>query len=225
MENVIGLVVFLLIAVFSAISNSQKKKQDEEQQKKSQQRRTRPEDLPEATRRMLYGDADVAPREAIPREAQPRPAVPERQKPVPLSQESNYAPRVARQAPAAPQHVPHGTDPAEMARQRMQQQMQQALQQAKQREAYQRQTAEQAARERARQQDEGSPSTTRKRRSMAKARGPERKKASAARLESTVAPVSARNRSLRHVVFGDMRDVRRAIILQEVLGPPKGFQP
>jgi hypothetical protein len=116
MEEFIGLIIFGVIAAISGFAKLQEQRKEEEARK---QRGNRPsvDDLPEATRRMLYGDSTppVARRRsegppppvAVPRAEAPRPA-PQR-RPVPQRQQT--APTTPpwqqpQQQPVPPRPVP-----------------------------------------------------------------------------------------------------------------------
>ena len=92
MHGSIGFIIFVIIAIVSAVKRHYEAKQEEERRRSMP--KTRPEDLPEATRRMLYGDTQIPtakerqaptqptvivarPRQVIePNEEGPRPAPP-----------------------------------------------------------------------------------------------------------------------------------------------------
>ncbi len=57
MHGSLGFFLFLIIAIVSAVKRHYDTKQEEERRRSMP--KTRPEDLPEATRRMLYGDTQV----------------------------------------------------------------------------------------------------------------------------------------------------------------------
>lgn len=57
MNSTIGFIIFVVIAIASAIKHYREAQQEEEQRRAAP--RTRPEELPEATRRMLYGDTEI----------------------------------------------------------------------------------------------------------------------------------------------------------------------
>lgn len=71
MENVIVVVLFLVFVVGGLIKNYRETQQS---QQRADERRLRKEDLPEATRRQIYGDETVPARTATVREATPRQA-------------------------------------------------------------------------------------------------------------------------------------------------------
>ncbi len=76
MENLIGLLIFAGIAAVSMIAKfAEKRKAELEQQARQAQRHTRREDLPEATRRVLFGEG-TGPRTATPRSGEPKMAQP-----------------------------------------------------------------------------------------------------------------------------------------------------
>lgn len=60
MENIIGFIVFLAVAGISVYQKIQEQKKAD--QANAERKRQRPEDLPEATRRMLYGESGVPPK-------------------------------------------------------------------------------------------------------------------------------------------------------------------
>ena len=59
MDEIIGAVILLVMAVVSIISKMQQKRQMEER-RQDRTKRVRAEDLPEATRRMIYGTPKTA---------------------------------------------------------------------------------------------------------------------------------------------------------------------
>jgi hypothetical protein len=60
MENIIGFIVFLAVAGISVYQKMQEQKKAD--QANAERKRQRPEDLPEATRRMLYGESGMPPK-------------------------------------------------------------------------------------------------------------------------------------------------------------------
>jgi hypothetical protein len=128
MENLIGFLIFVAIAAFSSYMQNLKQRKEEAEKKAEQAKRqarrgaARPEDLPEATRRMLYGDGGDIPT-AVPRGEAPRqdppPRPADRQRPIPVQPAAPQgdAPRhmptpPMRQAPPEPPRRPQpGMDP------------------------------------------------------------------------------------------------------------------
>lgn len=160
MENLIGFLIFVGIAAFSTYMQNVKQRKEEAEKKAEQARRqsqrktARPEELPEATRRMLYGDGGDAIPTATPRGEVQRPAPPprpaERPRPIPMQRPAaeGSAPRQQptppmRQTPGeaprrAPQPAPQQQAPArpralvppQPMRQQARRRMEQAWQQA-----------------------------------------------------------------------------------------------
>jgi hypothetical protein len=56
-NSTIGFIIFVIISIASIVKHYREAQQEEEQRRAAP--KTRPEDLPEATRRMLYGDTEV----------------------------------------------------------------------------------------------------------------------------------------------------------------------
>jgi hypothetical protein len=124
MENLIGFLIFITIAIVSSVMQNAKQKREDAERKakqelKKQQRGTAP-NMPEATRRMLYGDGDREIPTAQPRQtprptAVPRPAIPVAPRaqdlapraPERMSPQTEHTQRPAvPRPPAAPQRVP-----------------------------------------------------------------------------------------------------------------------
>lgn len=109
-----GLIIFAVIAAFSGLAKLQEQRKEEEARKQRRERRG-VDELPEATRRMLYGDGGppVARRRSegqppspppVPRAEAPRPApqrrpVPQRQQPAPPSRREVPQRQLAPEAP------------------------------------------------------------------------------------------------------------------------------
>ena len=118
-EELIGLVIFGVIAAISGLAKLQEQRK-EEQARKERGNRKGVDELPEATKRMLYGDGGppVARRRgegpppppvAVPRAEAPRPApqrrpVPQRQQGMPAAPQRQQPPQ-RQQAPAAPRPI------------------------------------------------------------------------------------------------------------------------
>lgn len=120
-EQVIGLIVFAVIAAVSGLAKLQEHRKEEEARKQRSANRPSVEDLPEATRRMLYGDSTPpvarrrgegmpTPPVAIPRAEVPRPApqrrpVPQRQQEIPVAPPRQAPPQQRPYAPSAPRPI------------------------------------------------------------------------------------------------------------------------
>lgn len=223
-ENIIGFVIFLVIAGSSILSKMREQRKAEIEREQRQQRpRKRPEDLPEATRRMLYGETGVPPKQGqapgydIPT-ARPKqggaPPMPRR------------APTQAEQVPDA-EALPGGIGPDEERRVReLQRRLQQQLEAQRKEAEFARQKAE---RERALKQRQQQAKLARRQAppAAAEAEGAAVGAASAAaqqrKPQEGYAPVAA----ARRAPAVDVRDLlanpvnlRQGIILTEILMPP-----
>lgn len=125
MENLIGFLIFITIAAVSTVMQNVKQKREDAERKakqelKKQQRGAAP-NMPEATRRMLYGDGDREIPTAQPRQAPratpsvPRPVMPNvprpqdvaRRAPERMAPQTEHTQRPAiPRPPVAPQRVP-----------------------------------------------------------------------------------------------------------------------
>ncbi len=216
-EEFIGLIIFGIIAAVSGLAKLQEQRK-EEQARKDRGNRKGVDELPEATRRMLYGDGGppVARRRgegpppppiAVPRAEAPRPApqrrpVPQQQapqRPVPQRQQAPSAPRPIaqpltqrqdwRETPAMPQAQPPQQDYRESSR-----------------------VASEHAQERARSAEEAIREEERYRSTDARKQAPPKQPArmSQAQLFRSL----ARNKNA----------LRASMITMEVMGPPKGLR-
>jgi hypothetical protein len=217
MENLIGFLIFVTIAIVSSVMQNAKQKREDAERKakqelKKQQRGTAP-NMPEATRRMLYGDGDreiptaqprqtphptAVPRPAIP--AAPRaqdmaPRAPERMAP---QTEHTQRPAVPR-PPAAPQRVPQPTQRTARPR---------ALVQPQEVRRQSRQTMQQTTRQ---QQGTYQEPTTRE----AAQTQPAPRRQAPAPAHHTLSAAERIQSMLRQPA-----SLRDAVILSELLGPP-----
>lgn len=228
MESFLPFIIIVVITGLSLLNKLQERKRVEAERQEAEENRSDYEDLPEATRRMVYGDG--GPPEARPQPAPPgvrtaRPAQPA-QRPVPSELDQMpeafrriveaLQPELARQAPpkpvqpapAAPQRPP--SPPLRPARQEARRAFPSL--EAQSRRPVQPIPPQRVQRE---QVQRPRPQATR----PAKPR-PQRR-----RPVPRPAPVAARGRrrpppprGLR--LFDDLQDVRRGIVLSEILGPP-----
>ena len=107
MEEFIGLIIFGVIAAISGFAKLQEQRKEEEARKQRSANRPSVDELPEATRRMLYGDGGppvakrrgegTPPPVAVPRAEAPRPAP--QQRPVPQRQQGMPAAPPRREVP------------------------------------------------------------------------------------------------------------------------------
>jgi len=211
MDEIGSLVVVIIIVVASLIGKIQEQRRAKE--RKLSRKPVRPEDLPEATRRMLYGAPDKpaaeARREAAPvRTAQPRVA-PRLERPRPQPMRRPPQPQAPRQVletatpPPPPPPVrrrpapPPETQPETVSMQARHEQMM-AQRMGQLRDA---QAQHAAMLQRAQQIRQGG--------AAAAAQQP--------RARRKAAPSGAG-------LFSNLDEVRRGIVLMEVLGPPKAFE-
>ena len=264
MEQFFGFLIFLLLAAFSVASKVREQRKEEEQRAQRQREKKQEHlDLPEATRRTLYGDPDMptarprrGPAEWEGGEGQPPVAFPMREvreEPRPTRPVAAEAPD-ARHVPAErsrriPGGSPHGPAPVsprrpttleEMFREmqrRVEEQMgkppeapapQPPPRQPKQPKRTAPVTYEQA---RKRQQAERAKAMERQHRPRPESpRHAPRPGAPAAAARSVVPAEAdrarARKQRERHapVLFQNLDDVRRGIILSEILGTPRSLQ-
>ena len=104
MDDLFGLLIVALVVIVSGLSKLAEKNKEKPPQRPVQRRPRIPSDMPEATRRMLYGDEADVPmarprggdmtREVMPPPAQPRMAQPQTARPA--------APPPPRPAPVRP---------------------------------------------------------------------------------------------------------------------------
>jgi hypothetical protein len=231
-------VIMMIIALFGYVRKMQ---EEREARKRQEQKPIDPADLPPETRRQLYGDQGHTVREARPAQKQSKPqavpppvrraqAAPAKRQAAPVSQRSEPRVPAAKQAQGqAPSQrtapAPPTFDRMRRALEQMAESIQEQAQKAEgrpkvppavpQRPAVApgqvRKSAEQLANEQARRQ--------------AQLRGQHGAIKTTARQVSTV-PSAPKPRPRRQQtrLFSNLSDVRRGIVINEVLGPPKGLQ-
>ena len=184
MDDIIGLLFLLALAVIAGL----RKLAEKTQQKRAEgQSSSDAEELPERTRQILYGDEETA-RQA---EAQAEMAA--------------SAPPARRQGPLAP------TREAVEATIR---QVRQQYEQARLRERQQRAAAQRRARPAAQPQEEHEGHDADRRR---------RAQAQATRERQQQERLALARRQPRQRLFANLGEVRRGIVMSEILGPPKGL--
>lgn len=220
-ENIIGFVIFLVIAGSSILSKMREQRKAEIEREQRQQRpRKRPEDLPEATRRMLYGETGVPPKQG--------------QSPgydIPTARpKQGGAPPMPRRAPTQAEYLPEaegglgspGPDEERRVRE-LQRRLQQQLEAQRKEAEFARQKAE---RERALKQRQHQAKLARRQAAPAalEATAPSTNAAAQSRQpQEGYAPAAA----ARRAPAVDVRDLlanpvnlRQGIILTEILMPP-----
>lgn len=204
MEELFGLIIFGIIAAISGLAKLLENRK-EEALRRERGSRSRVDELPEATRRMLYGEGGppVARRRGEGEAEAPPVAVPRRQE-APAPPRRQEAPPPVPRRRAAPQQVPPQAQrrPVAPAPQRESRQAQRTLQENWQRA--QRQAQPQPA-----------PRTTREERPAAPERTAQRRPTTAGR---------RRGRSSIQALLHHPKTLRTSIILHEVLSPPKSLR-
>ena len=241
MDNYLGPLIILILAVASVVGQVVESRKKKEQNKESE---LRGEDMPEATRRMLYGDGDdvdipmakpkqnsqpaVPPPPPPPRrqtQAAPQAQAPQRrqvpeqraQRPAPVRRQ----PQVQQRTEAAPKRRSVRDFIPPEARRRVQETLQEVWRQAQQAgqvevEPEDKPPAERPARPA--QRSEAAPSEMRsKTRQRSEQRQPVRTSAPATRKKKRPA------HPLMRGLIDSPKNVRRGIVLREILGPPKGL--
>ncbi len=236
MDNLIGFLVFIGIAIVSIVGKMQEQKKREQQRQRSHPK-TRPEDLPEATRRMLYGDTQVpGPRhqpEPIPM-AQPKGTppsmsnLPEREESVePVRRLRENMDRVLREekaqgqaqrgtASTLPQYSEARRDAQHTMREMQRRQKQKEERARQERLKQQRLHQQQRQRQRQLQQQKAAQA----RRQPVPCDEERRRQPS----EQPPAWCPQTEAVFSHNAFRDIRAVRQGIIMQEILGPPKSLR-
>lgn len=232
MDDILGFIVFLLIAGISGAAKYMESRKAERE--RAERPTVRPEDLPEATRRALYGESGVPPRAGqrpghdIPmarRKGAPPPMPPRRQPAEgPVMRQGNYEVRGEET-----------TSPAYSEEQRVEElrrKLQQKLQQQWVEEQRKRNAAEQRKREVEKQRQAHRPVKAQQRQQpvprpapSAPTEGPRPvppvpKRAEAAEPPQRRTPATATAARILH----NPRSLRQAIILREVLSPPVGLR-
>jgi len=209
-EELLGFLVFVAIALVSLVGKLREQRK-QSQETESERPKMRPEDLPEATRRMFFGDS-MEPPVAIPRgESSPEPpvAVPRREPPRLQTPPPRRAAAPERPVPPVrtPEAPPRRIEAQPVLRptaadiqRELRRTMQRAFQQTPLRQAVRRPPPV------VEEEREGPPPEAPK-----PAKPPKRHRA-----EERPAPFGR--------LLGDLSDVRRGIILQEILGPPKSLR-
>ncbi len=131
-ENIFGFIFLLIMAVIGVIGKIREQRQAQERQKRLRNKRV--EDLPEATRKMLYGETGRPPM-ATPRAAQAPVAPPREEHRQERQQEVVFAPTEQPRpapAPARPVRRAPVQDPRRQAQEAMQRMWQQAQQRQRQ---------------------------------------------------------------------------------------------
>lgn len=271
MEQLFGFLIFVLLAVFSVASKVREQRKEEE--RRAQREREKKEerlDLPEATRRTLYGEPGIP--TARPREAPPPVAYPMREvreQPAPArpieaeAAEGRHGPVEKRRT--VPVETPHGpgraappaTQPQsgrrpssleelfrEMQR-RVEEQMGVPQQQPQPRpqprsgpRPQQRQRPQQqhstASYEQARKQQQAERAQAMQRQHAPRPEAPQHAQrggpARGKQAPTTAAPAThpkkqRQRRPAAAMLFRDLDDVRRGIIMSEILGTPRSLQP
>jgi len=214
-ENVIGFVVFAVIAAFSMYSKYREQKAAEEAAKRRRVRK-RPEDLPERTRKMLYGESGVPPkRGAQPeyRQAQPRTA-PGPQRPKPLVQQRQERRPVEERHTVLSREEPDRQAQMRQKRAEAQAALERMWHQAKAAEQRARRQQQPKQQRRAAKQVQQAPAQPQAERPVHKERRPQR---------AVRGSKAARRRQL-DAMFNSRGALRAGIILTEVLGPPVGMR-
>ena len=234
MENIFGLVVFLVFVISAIARMVQGSKQGAANPPRGQKPLTR-DMLPEATRRKLYGDdgGDSGPRMATPKQVQPRTATPVARE-APQRREEPLAP--GRQlldalsgraqsaeedewtpAQPAPRHeIPRAVQPPPpppLPQERVAQQPRPVPQ------APPRVAARQEQEQRPRRRERSSQRTAQVRQVQ-----PQRQRAPRRTRQAPAKRAVSHRRGPSSVLFGGLGDVRKAIVFAEILGPPKSMQ-
>lgn len=242
MENLIGFIIFLAVAGISMAQKYQEQKKAAELQ--NQRKRQNPEDLPEATRRMLYGESGVPPKPGqkpghdIPvARRKSEPPMPRRSAVQPVSQQakppiyvegevSPWQPHTPTEGPGSPAAQQEGGYVADSERQRIEELRRQLQKQLESRK----QEAE-VAKRRAVHQQAPAPKAPRAPQAVrrqvapaAPARGKEGPSTPLPRQPQQAAPPEKRRpavtaEGLRRILHNP-RGIRQAILLNEVLSGP-----
>jgi hypothetical protein len=219
MDSLIPFVVVIFV-VISIVKKFAEQKQIEETKKQRQAKKVSMKDLPEETRRMIYGEGAppvAKPRGAAPRQAQPRPvparpAPPQRPAPQRRPDPVGAGPVPDMRAPRALAEKRERRSASPVAREaQLRPQQQRVPQQARRRPPQRPPRVAREAQEPARQ----APPVRRKRPETERPAAPE---TPTQRRPAAPAAVMARR------IFANPQSVRHAIIAIEVLGPPKGLQ-
>lgn len=249
MEDIISVVVFLVFIGVAGLAKWAENKRLARQRKELSEQEIRPEDMPEETRRMLYGAP--SPPTARPRgtstgipTAAPRRAGPQ-QGPVAQEGQQPYAPPRPQERPARQQQVSERRQP-QYPRQQQQQapQQQRRPQQQFPRQQYPRQQQaqqppaarpphrapvltqyeEQGVADQARAEAEQLARQAQQRAQQAAQQRAPRRRLPGAHIGVRPELRPRRKRRSAPALFNDLSDFRRGIIMQEILGPPKSIR-
>lgn len=223
MENIFGLVVFLVFVISAIARMVQESKKGPAKRPKGQEPLTR-DMLPEATRRKLYGDGgDSGPRMATPKQAQPRTATPVRRE-GPARREEPLAPGRqlldaltgrAQSMEEEEEWTPAQPPPRRELPRAVQPPPPPPLPQAPPRVVARQE-------QRPRRRERSSQQTAQVRQAQPpRQRTPRRTRQSSAK---RAVPTASRRRGPSSVLFGGLNDVRKAIVFAEILGPPKSME-
>ncbi len=204
MENLLGLIIFLVIAGISVVGKMRESRKAEEERREREG--MPPVELPEVTRRMLYGDSGDIPT-ARPRQTGEAPPP----RPVVVARPAPSAP-VPQQQPRRQENPPTVVRPAQQGQQRPAGPRPPVSVPAR-KVPVQAAPTRQAAR-RAEQEGASDESV------WARMRAEERRLRQLAEANRQKAATVAATKRQSERVFGGAGNLRRGIIIREVLGPP-----
>jgi hypothetical protein len=220
----------IVMSIIGALSWLRKRQEEKAQQRRMDEPGTTVEDMPEATRRQLYGDAAQPIREARPAQrtaqASAPPAIPTAR---PRQQQKAPARRQATPAQAPARRQQSRPTPQRQAQRPTMQRLSSALEQMA--ESVQEQMNEMEGRPAAppqpppRRRQGKSPeqlAAEQQKRQQEASRKRSKVEAARAKRQREVQAAVARKPSGR--LIGDSNELRRGIILAEVLGKPKGLE-
>ncbi|MDX9971748.1 MAG: hypothetical protein RBU21_02030, partial [FCB group bacterium] len=233
-EFVLPLIIIIGI-IASLIDKAKKASEEAKRQQLERERRMRKADLPEATRRQIYGDGEAPVRRAKPLviEQIPTPDAEGRNDTGDgRNDEGMPVPPVRQPRPVRPVAVPAPpSTPWGELRRTLENKARDVEQEVRRQlaEAQRRQTPPQTEYDREQQQRRQRHEAQQAQRQQAVARRaqPAASRPEPARVEAPrpepPARRSTQGRRRVHPLLGDMKDVRRAIVMREVFGPPKAF--
>ncbi len=249
MENLIGFIVLMALAVIATI-NKVKEDRKAEERRRSQPKTDRDE-LPPETRRQLYGDIEgetyevpvARPRQATPveRPVEPGQSVAPQRRPIPLEQpqrrmdapprrgiptpqQRQQMPQQQQQMPQQRQAVPQRQHQQSAPAQRPQTLQQPAQQEWRKAQAHQEQVARrlQAQRDKNARTQYESDQVARQKRMGKEDRDRHQRAQEQLRIQKEL--LRKQRQFLQSLRFTDQNSIKRAFVQREILGTPKAFQ-
>ncbi len=232
MEDVLGFVIFLVIIVISIINKIRTEAKESQERPVQRKRPVSLDDIPEATRRMLYGDGSDIP------VAKPRTAASEHHRPIPVTPHPVTARRVELELeegqkpiltvpPPPPVYAPPHPVP-QPAPQMMQPQRPAPIRQTPAQQVRRQTPAIQQPIRREYQQQRSQarphPQPAARRQYSEEEEGPKKKYVPPKPQPQMLQAKVTSSGSGLHALLASKNDLARGILIKEILGPPKAYE-